>query len=130
MITVLKSEIKFLRDQVNNKDTYFHEEIKFLRRQLETTLSKQEKCSIGFYKNRHGQHVPSNIIKSDDSFKTADYHTKATGSNNNIQRNSYINNENTDNIIAPPPTENSQKDHSSLHISTSTSSVNKKKYLY
>ena len=31
MITVLKSEIKFLRDQVNNKDTYFHEETKFLR---------------------------------------------------------------------------------------------------
>ena len=31
MITVLKSEIKFLRDQVNNKDTYFHEEVKFLR---------------------------------------------------------------------------------------------------
>ena len=28
MITVLKSEIKFLRDQVNNKDTYFHEEKK------------------------------------------------------------------------------------------------------
>ena len=56
-----------------------------------------------------------------------DYHTKATGSDSNIQTNSYINNENNDNIIAPPSTENSQKDHTSSHISTSTSSVNKKK---
>ena len=127
MITVLKSEIKFLRDQVNNKDTYFHEEVKFLRWQLETTLSNQENCSIRFYNNRHGQHIPGNIIKSDDSFITADYNTKASGSSKNIQKNSYINNENIDNIIAPTPTENSQKGHSSSHISTSTSSVNKKK---
>ena len=55
------------------------------------------------------------------------YHTKATGSDDNIQRDSYINNENTDNIIAPPPTENSPKDHTSSYISTPTSSVNKKK---
>ena len=55
------------------------------------------------------------------------YHTKATGSDDNIQRDSYINNENTDNIIVPPPTENSQKDHTSSYISTPTSSVNKKK---
>ena len=56
-----------------------------------------------------------------------DFHTKATGSGSNIQTNSYINDENTDNTIAPPSTENSLKDHRSLHISTSTSFVNKKK---
>ena len=56
-----------------------------------------------------------------------DYHTKATGSDNNIPTDSYINNENTDNIIAPPSAENSQKDHTLSHISTSMSSVNKKK---
>ena len=39
-----------------------------------------------------------------------DYYTKASGSDNNIQTDSYINNENTDNIIPPPSTENSQKD--------------------
>ena len=81
MITDLKS-----------KDTYFHEEIKFLCQQLETALSKQENSSIGFCNNRHGQHIPSNIINSDDSFIMTDYHTKATGSDNNIQTNSYINN--------------------------------------
>ena len=40
VITNLKSKIKFLRDQVASKSTYFHEEIKFLRQQRETTLSK------------------------------------------------------------------------------------------
>ena len=48
MITDIKSEIKFLRDQVASKDTYFHEEMKFLREQLETALSKQENSNIGF----------------------------------------------------------------------------------
>ena len=56
-----------------------------------------------------------------------DYHTKASGSDNNIQTDSYIKNENADNIIAPPSTENSQKDHTSSYISTPTTSVNKKK---
>ena len=42
MITDLKSEIKFLRDPIASKDTYFHEEIKFLRQQFETALSKRE----------------------------------------------------------------------------------------
>ena len=46
---------------------------------------------------------------------------------NNIQTASYINNENTDNIIAPLSTENSQKDYTSPQISISMSSVNKKK---
>ena len=41
MIADLKSEIKFLRDQVASEGTYFHEEINFLRQQLETALSKQ-----------------------------------------------------------------------------------------
>ena len=71
--------------------------------------------------------MPSNIINYDDFFIMTDYHTKATGSDSNIQTNGYKNNENTDNIIAPPSTENSQKSHTSSHISTSTSSVNKKK---
>ena len=71
--------------------------------------------------------LPSNIVNSDDSSIMTDYHTKATGSDNNVQTDSYINNENTDNIISPPPTENSQKDHTSSHISTPTSSVNSKK---
>ena len=127
IITDLKSAITFLRDRVASKDTYFHEEVNFLRQQLETALSKQENSSIGFCNNRHGQHIPSNIINSDDFSIMTDYHTKATGSDNNIQTNSYINNENTDNIIAPPSTENSQKDHTSSHISTSTSCVNNKK---
>ena len=52
MITDLKSEIKFLRDQVASKYTYFNEEIKFLRQQLETALSKQENSNIGFCNNR------------------------------------------------------------------------------
>ena len=85
MITDLKTEIKFLRDQVASKDTYFHEEIKFLRQHFETSLSKQEKSSTGFCNNCHGQHIPSNIINSDDSFIMTNYHTKATGSDSNIQ---------------------------------------------
>ena len=130
MITDLKSEIKFLRDQVASKDTKkdtFHEEIKFPRQQFETALSKQEYSNIGFCNNRHGQHIPCNIVNPDGSFIMTVYHTKATGSDNNIQTDSSINNENTDNIIAPPSGENSQKDHRSSHISTSTSSVNKEK---
>ena len=126
MITDLKCEMKFLRDQIASRDIYFHEEIKFLRQQLETALSKQENSNIGFCNNRHGQHIPSNIVNSDDSFITRDYNIKTTGSDNNVQAVSYINNDNTDNI-APPSTENSQKDHMSSHISTPTSSVNKKK---
>ena len=46
MITDSKNEIKFLRDQVASKDTYFHEEIKFLCQQLETSLFKQENSNI------------------------------------------------------------------------------------
>ena len=46
MITDLKSEIKFLRDQVASKDTYYHEEIKVPRQQFETALSKQEYSNI------------------------------------------------------------------------------------
>ena len=85
MITDLKTKIKFLRDQVASKDTYFHEEIKFLLQHFETSLSKQENSSAGFCNNCHGQHIPSNIINSDDSFIMTNYHTKATGSDNNIQ---------------------------------------------
>ena len=85
MITDLKTKIKFLRDQVASKDTYFHEEIKFLRQHFETSLSKQENSSTGFCNNCHGQHIPSNIINSDDSFIMTNYHTKATSSDNNIQ---------------------------------------------
>ena len=48
MITDLKSEIKFLKDQVASKDTYCHEEIKFLHEQLETALSKHENSNIWF----------------------------------------------------------------------------------
>ena len=48
MITDSKNEIKFLRDHVASKDTYFHEEIKFLRQLLETALSKQEKFQYRF----------------------------------------------------------------------------------
>ena len=58
-------KIKFLKGQVAIKDTFFHEEIKFPRQQLETALSKQENSSIGFYRN--GQHIRSNIVNSDDS---------------------------------------------------------------
>ena len=58
-----------------------------------------------------------------------DYQIKATGSESNIQTDSYVNNENTDNTIAPQSTENSQKDHTSSHIATPTTSVNKKKIL-
>ena len=36
------------------------------------------------------------------NYVMTDYYTKASGSDNNIQTDSYINNENTDNIIAPP----------------------------
>ena len=72
MITDLKSEIKFLRDQVSSKGTsYFHEEIRFLCQQLETAHSKQEHSNIGFCNNRHGQHIRhigSNIVHSDKSF--------------------------------------------------------------
>ena len=53
IITDLNSEINFLRDHVASKDTYFHEEKKFLRQQLETALSKQENSSISFCNNRH-----------------------------------------------------------------------------
>ena len=95
------SEIKFLRDQVASKHAYFHEKIKFLRQQFETALSKQENSNIGFCNNRHVQHIPSNIANSDDSFIMTDYHTKATGSDNNIQTDSYANKENTDNTIVP-----------------------------
>ena len=62
MIADLKSEIKFLRDQVASKDTYFHEKINFLRQRLETALSKQENSNIGFCNNYHGQHIPSNMM--------------------------------------------------------------------
>ena len=41
MITELKSEIIFLRDQSNKRDIYFQEEIKFLRKQVETLLGKE-----------------------------------------------------------------------------------------
>ena len=41
MITELKSEIIFLRDQSNKRDIYFQEEIKFLRKQVETLLDKE-----------------------------------------------------------------------------------------
>ena len=109
MITDSKSGSKFLRDHVASEDTYFYEEIKFLRQRLKTALSKQENSNIVFCNNRHGQHIPSNIINFDESFIMADYHTKGTGSNNNIQTDSYVNNENTDNIIVPQSTETSQK---------------------
>ena len=94
------SEIKFLRDQVASKHTYFHEKIKFLCQQFETVLSKQENSNIGFCNNCHGQHIPSDIVNSDDSFIMTDFHTKATGSDNNIQTD-YANKGNTDNIIVP-----------------------------
>ena len=127
MLADLKSEIKFLRDQVASKDTRFQEEIKFLRHQLETALSKQENSNACFFSNRHGQHIPSNIVSTDDSFIMTDYHTKATGNDNKMQTDSYVNNDNTDNIIAPLSTNYSQKDHTSSHISTPRSSVSKKK---
>ena len=41
MITELKSEIIFLRDQSNKRDIYFQEEIKFLRKQVETLWDKE-----------------------------------------------------------------------------------------
>ena len=41
MITELKSEIIFLRDQSSKRDIYFQEEIKFLRKQVETLLGKE-----------------------------------------------------------------------------------------
>ena len=41
MITELKSEIIFLRDQSNKRDIYFQEEIKFLRKQVEALLDKE-----------------------------------------------------------------------------------------
>ena len=68
-----------------------------------------------------------NIINYDDSFTITDYYNNATGSDNNIQTDSYNTDENTDNIIAPLSTENSQKDYTSPQISISMSSVNKKK---
>ena len=127
MITYLKSQIKFLIDEAACKDTYFHGEINFLRQQLETALSKQENVNIDFRNNCHRHHIPRNIVNSDDSFITTDYHTKATGSDSNTQTYNYINNENTDNIIASPSTENSPRDYTSSHVSTPTPSVNKKK---
>ena len=104
-----------------------HEEITFLHQQLETALSKQENSSTGFCNNRHGQQIRSNIVNSDESIIMTDYHSKVSGSVINTQTDSYMNNENTDNIIAPTSTENPQKDHTSSHISTPTWSVNKKK---
>ena len=62
MITDLKSEIKFLRVQVGSKDTYFHEQIVFLRQQLENALFKQENSNIGFCNNRHGQHYVAPLL--------------------------------------------------------------------
>ena len=106
---------KFVRDQVASKNTYFHEEIKYLRQQLETALSKQENSNIGFCNNHHGQHIRSNIVYFDDSIILTDYQTKATGNETNIQAYSYINNENTDNIITSLSTENSQKDRILQH---------------
>ena len=41
MITELKSEIILLRDQSNKRDIYFQEEIKFLRKQVESLLDKE-----------------------------------------------------------------------------------------
>ena len=41
MITELKSEIIFLQDQSNKRDIYFQEEIKFLRKKVETLLDKE-----------------------------------------------------------------------------------------
>ena len=78
MITDLESEIKFLRDQVGSKDTYFHEEIKFLLQQHETALSKQENSNVCFCKPiRHIratylQHIRSNIVNYDDSITMTD----------------------------------------------------------
>ena len=43
---------------------------------------------------------------------------------------SYINNGNTDNIIVPPSTENSQKKTYVIATSTPTVSVNKEKNIY
>ena len=59
MITYLKSKIKFLRDQIATKDTYFHEEINFRRQQIENALSKQEIFNVGLGNNCHGQHICS-----------------------------------------------------------------------
>ena len=59
MITYLKSKIKFLRDQIATKDTYFHEEINFLRQQIENALFKQEIFNVGLGNNCHGQHICS-----------------------------------------------------------------------
>ena len=114
-IRTLFAKCKFVRDQVASKNPYFHEEIKYLRQQLETALSKQENSNIGFCNNRHGQHIRSNIVCFDDSIILTDYQTKATGNETNIQAYSYINNENTDNIITSPSTENSQKDRILQH---------------
>ena len=62
MITDLKSEIKFLRVHVGSKDTYFHEQIVFLRQQLENALFKQENSNIGFCNNRHGRHHVATLL--------------------------------------------------------------------
>ena len=61
-----------------------------------------------------------------------DYYTKASGSDNNIQMDSYIKNENTNNIIPPPSTENSQNKimrHHTFQYQLRHLSI-RKKYLY
>ena len=95
MITDLKRKIKFLRGQVANKDTYFHEEMKYLRQQLETVISKQENSNISFCNNLHPQCILSNIVNFDNSIISTDCHTKVTGSESNIQTDIYIKNETT-----------------------------------
>ena len=87
MIADLKSDIKFLRHQVacnTSSNTYIHEEIKFLSQQLETALSKQEHLNIGFCNNRHGKHIPSNVVNSDEFFRMTNYFTKVTGIDSNM----------------------------------------------
>ena len=41
MITELKSDVTFLRDQLKERDAYFHDEIDFLRKQLEKQLESK-----------------------------------------------------------------------------------------
>ena len=57
MITDSKNEIKFLRDHVASKDTYFHEEIKVLRNYLKLSYPSKKNSNIGFCNNRYGQHI-------------------------------------------------------------------------
>ena len=63
MITDLKSEIKFLRDQVASKETYFHEEISFYFNNLKLPYPRKKiPIHIFFLQENHFFYLNLNFL--------------------------------------------------------------------